>query len=71
MNSWIPKCQCELFNERKNKKRGYIYMYVVTRVWSWIGKHSLTLVTWHRNWGPGGGWVSLGKSLAKAWFITP
>jgi len=47
-------------------------MYVVTLDWSWTGKHSLTLVTWQRNWvGAGGDWALLGKSLERAVLMTP
>ncbi len=59
------------YSIKERIRREDTYMNVVTRVWSWIGKHSLILVTWQRNWGPGAGWVFLGKSLPKAWLITP
>ncbi len=64
MNSWIPKCHCELFNKRKkNQERGCTDI-IITRAWSSICEHSLTLVTWQRNWvGAGGDWADLGKSF--------
>ncbi len=63
MNSWIPKCNCELFNKKETIKKEDV-TGVVTRAWSWIGTHSLIFVTWQRNCaGAGGDWADSGKSL--------